>query len=159
MEIKVKLINDGTMPHKAHANDACFDCYANDVVIIPAGKTSIVKLGFALQLPTNFEAQIRPRSGLSSKGILVHFGTVDENYRGEVGAIVTNLNREDFHVGKGDRICQMAIRMTDFPSIFFTKKYSSVEATINEMCTQTITEVEELDDTERGENGFGSSGI
>lgn len=77
MDIKVKLINGGIMPQKQRKRDACFDCYANESVTIKNGEIAKIPLGFALQLPSNFEAQIRPRSGLSCKGILTQLGTVD----------------------------------------------------------------------------------
>lgn len=81
------------------------------------------------------------------------------NYRGEVAAIIYNASGEDFIVNKGDRICQMAIRMTMIPSSLFELRHSSIFSAIEYMCTQNLVEVQELDNTERGENGFGSSGI
>ena len=81
------------------------------------------------------------------------------NYRGEVAAIVYNASGEDFCLSKGGRICQMAIRMIMFPTAFFELRHSSVSDAIEYMCTQNLIEVSELDSTERGENGFGSSGI
>lgn len=169
MDIKVKLINGGIMPQKQRKRDACFDCYANESVFIKNGEIAKIPLGFALQLPENIEAQIRPRSGLSSRGILTQLGTVDENYRGEVAAIVYNASGEDFNVKKGDRICQMAIRMVMFSNQILididnyirddyeNKNYTrSIE---DYLTTQTLIEVSDLDSTERGENGFGSSGI
>lgn len=139
MEIKIKLINNGTMPQKQHEQDACFDCYANEELTIEVGKRAKVPLGFALQLPGNWEAQIRPRSGLSSKGIDNCLGTVDANYRGEVCAIICNNSNTPYEIKKGDRICQMAIRLVMFSP-------------------QTLIEVSELDSSERGVNGFGSTG-
>ena len=159
MDIKVKLINGGTMPQKQRKGDACFDCYANESVFFKNGEIAKIPLGFALQLPSNFEAQIRPRSGLSSRGILTQLGTVDENYRGEVAAIVYNASGEDFCLSKGGRICQMAIRMTMIPASLFELRNASIFSAIEYMCTQNLVEVQELDSTERGENGFGSSGI
>lgn len=160
MDIKVKLINGGIMPQKQREKDACFDCYANESVFIKNGEIAKIPLGFALQLPENIEAQIRPRSVvLSCKGILVQLGVIDANYRGEVAAIVYNVSGEDFCVNKGERICQMAIRMIMFPTAYFELRHSSVSDAIEYMCTQNLIEVSELDSTERGENGFGSSGI
>lgn len=169
MEVKIKLINDGTMPQKQHKGDACFDCYANEDLTIEVGKRAKVPLGFALQLPDNWEAQIRPRSGLSSKGIDSCLGTVDANYRGEVCAIICNNSDTPFEIKRGDRICQMAIRMIMFTQQilididnyirddFENKDYTqSIE---DYLTTQTLIEVSKLDSSERGDNGFGSTGM
>jgi len=118
MKIKIKLINNGTMPQKQHEQDACFDCYANEELTIEVGKRAKVPLGFALQLPDNWEAQIRPRSGLSSKGIDNCIGTWTL-ITGEVCAIICNNSDTPFEIKKGDRICQMAIRMVMFPEKCF----------------------------------------
>lgn len=169
MDIKVKLINGGTMPQKQHEGDACFDCYANEAKIIPNGKVAKIPLGFALQLPENFEAQIRPRSGLSSKGILTQLGTVDSNFRGEVCAIVYNASGADFHVGIGDRICQLAIRMVALNKemlcnihwyIYDRQDEYPSDYSENFLISQNLIEVKELEEnSDRGDKGFGSSGV
>ena len=89
-------------------------------------------------LPEGYEAIIRPRSGLSLKGIDECIGTIDSNYRGEVKACIVNNSEGSFDVRSGDRICQLAIRKTE--DIVFEQ-------------------VENLSETNRGDNGFGSSGI
>lgn len=137
MTVKYELINGGTLPEKKTDGAACADCYANDSVLIPAGKTGIVPLGFRMEIPEGYYAEIRPRSGLTLKGILVQIGTIDSDYRGEVGAITTNLTGEDYLVNEQDRICQIMIKkITDLPA-----ELSS-----------------ELTETERGSKGFGSTG-
>jgi len=111
----------------------------SDVVIRP-GERKLIKTGFAMALPDNYEAQIRPRSGLALKqGITVLNtpGTIDADYRGEVGVILINLGQADFVVSRGDRIAQMII--APFVQAHFE-------------------EAEELSETERGTGGFGSSG-
>jgi dUTP pyrophosphatase len=140
LKVNVKLFDGGVMPKMQRAGDACFDCYAklNEDVTIAIGKREKIPLGFALELPTGYEALIRPRSGLASKGIDNALGTCDENYRGELCAIVINNSDKDFVVHKNDRICQLAIRKT-------------YEIELNE--------VSELSETNRGSDGFGSSGI
>lgn len=138
---KIKLINGGKLPEYKRINDSCQDCYARidcKFITIPKGIRALIPLGFALELPADYEAIIRPRSGLTSKEIDVAIGTIDENYRGEVMANVINNSDEDFVIKNGDRICQLAIRQA--PKVFFEV-------------------VEKLSETNRGEAGFGSSGI
>jgi dUTP pyrophosphatase len=106
--------------------------------IVPAFERKLIPLGFALELQVGYEAIIRPRSGNSKDGIDVCIGTIDINYRGEVMACVCNTLDEDFRIEEGDRICQLAIR---------------------EAPTVAWEVVEELSETERGADGFGSSGI
>lgn len=112
---------------------------AEDVIIEP-GEKVLIKTGFAMALPDNFEAQIRPRSGLALKhGITVlnSPGTIDADYRGEIGVILINHGKEGFRVQRGDRIAQMII------APFVQADFQSVDS---------------LDETERGTGGFGSSG-
>ena len=140
MRVKVKLIEGGKMPEFKTVGAVCADCYARvetPCVLFPYGRT-LVPLGFALGLRPGYEAVIRPRSGLSSKGIDVCIGTIDFDYRGEVKACVINNSSRSFEIADGDRICQIAVRKV--PAVEFES-------------------VETLDDTERGESGFGSTGI
>ncbi len=109
-------------------------------VILQAGESALIKTGFAMALAEGFEAQIRPRSGLALKhGITVLNapGTIDADYRGEVGVILINHSKTAFTISRGERIAQMVIA-------------PFVQATF----TQATT----LSDTERGQGGFGSSG-
>ncbi len=112
---------------------------AEDVTITP-GTHALIKTGFAMALPDNYEAQIRPRSGLALKhGITVLNapGTIDADYRGEVGVILINHGNEPFTVRRGDRIAQMII------APFVQADFQAVDS---------------LSETERGAGGFGSSG-
>jgi len=123
-----------------HAAGADLRAAINEDVVIPAGEHRLIKTGLAMALPDNFEAQIRPRSGLALKhGITVlnSPGTIDADYRGEVGVILINHGKEDFTVSRGERIAQMIIA-------------PFVQA--------NFREVTELTETERGTGGFGSSG-
>ena len=143
MNVKIKIIEGGKMPMFQREGDACADCYARiadniDHISIPAHSRCLVNLGFALELPEGYEAVVRPRSGLSLQKIDVCIGTVDSNYRGEVKACVVNNSNGSFNVKGGDRICQLAIRKTE---------------------TIVFEQVDKLSDSERGDNGFGSSGI
>lgn len=101
----------------------------------------LIPTGISIQLPKGYECQIRPRSGLALKhgiSIVNSPGTIDADYRGEIGVILINLGTEDFVVNDGERICQMVI-----------KQYTHAE----------WISVEALDPTERGEGGFGHTGV
>lgn len=139
MEIKIKLLNNGIVPAYSREGDACLDCYAAEDVFFRYGETKKVRLGFALELPKGYEAQIRPRSGLSLKGVQVQLGTIDSNYRGEVNAIIHYVGSlEPFEIVKGVRIAQMKIEKVEPVS---------------------FVEVTELNESNRGQDGFGSSGM
>ena len=138
MIVKIKLCDNGVLPTYAHIGDACCDCYAAEDLTIAYGEIAKVKLGFCLELPSGYEAQIRPRSGLASKGVIAILGTIDSNYRGEVCVIIQNNSFDDFEIKFGDRICQMKIERVD-PIVFL--------------------QVEELPETNRNDKGFGSSGV
>lgn len=138
MDIKIKVFEGGSLPAYKRDGDACLDCKARINATVEPGKRMRIPLGFALELPPNWEAQIRPRSGLTGDEIDVALGTGDSNYRGELQANVINNSSKPFVVEAGDRICQLAIR--EAPAISFTV-------------------VDELSETNRGVAGFGSSGI
>jgi len=130
------------LPHFASAQAAGADLRAavDGEVVLHPGEYRLIPTGFAMALPAGYEAQVRPRSGLALKhGITVlnSPGTVDADYRGEVGVILINHSDTDFHILRGDRIAQMVIATV--PAVEFVT-------------------VEALDDTERGSGGFGSSG-
>ena len=142
--MKVEIINKSKhqLPSFATALSAGMDLRANldnPIVLQPLERT-LVPTGLFMALPAGYEAQVRPRSGLAiKKGITVlnSPGTIDADYRGEVCVILVNLSNEPFVVNPGERIAQMVVA-----------KYEKVE----------WDEVEVLDDTERGEGGFGSTG-
>ena len=142
MDVKIKLENgcENFCPKKAHPDDAGYDLYSRiDAVLEPLSGMAI-PVGFAMELPAGYEAQIRPRSGLAAKHHITVTnspGTVDANYRGEVKAILYNLGREPFIIQRGDRIAQMVIC-----------KLPEIE----------LVETTELSETDRNTNGFGSSG-
>lgn len=110
-------------------------------VTLKPGERTLIPTGLQMAIPVGFEAQIRPRSGLAIRNGITMLntpGTIDADYRGEVKVIVINHGLEEFTVNHGDRIAQMVIApVTQFP----------------------VKEVKELDETERGEGGFGSTGI
>ena len=142
--MKVKIINRSkhALPEYATEQSAGVDLRANidnPVVIAPLGR-ALIPTGLYMALPEGWEAQVRPRSGLAIKQgvtVLNTPGTIDADYRGEVGVILVNLSGEDFVVQDGDRIAQM---------IF------------NQYGKADFVEVETLDETERGAGGFGHTG-
>jgi dUTP pyrophosphatase len=142
--IKVKIINHSPYPCPAYATplSAGVDLKANleqPVVLQPLGR-ALIPTGLFIALPAGYEAQVRPRSGLALKhGITVlnSPGTVDADYRGELKCILVNLSEEPFTIEPGERIAQMVVA-----------RHEQVE----------WEQVEELDDTQRGAGGFGSTG-
>ena len=169
IKVGFKRLNDNAIiPTKAYPTDSGFDLYASEDVIIEPGETTVVPTGIAVELPPGYEATVRPRSGITAKTKLrVQLGTIDNEYRGEIGVIVDNIAPEDldgmpceyfalsienkplpeyksnfvegtYIIRKGDRIAQLVIQ-----PIPYVKAYE-VEA--------------ELSETERGDGGFGSTG-
>lgn len=146
MEIFIKRMDnakDLPLPELMTKGAAGMDLRANveGEINISKGSIALIPTGIAISLPMGYEAQIRPRSGLALKyGITIVNtpGTVDSDYRGEINIIMINLGKEDFIVKRGDRIAQMVINKIELPK---------------------ITEVDMLDKTPRGEEGFGSTGL
>lgn len=100
---------DAALPHKANPSDACFDLVSPQSAVISAGATLAVDTGLGIQLEEGWEAQIRGRSGLAARGILVHPGTIDHLYRQNLKVLVHNLSGADYQVKPGDRIAQMKL--------------------------------------------------
>ncbi|KQC30565.1 dUTP diphosphatase [Flagellimonas eckloniae] len=143
--MKIKIINTSNhqLPHYETLASAGMDLRANitEPITLKSLERAIVPTGIFIELPVGYEAQVRPRSGLAAKkGITVLNapGTVDADYRGEVGVILTNLSSEDFIIENGERIAQMVIA-----------KHERAE----------WTEVDSLSETDRGTGGFGSTGV
>ncbi|MCX5725594.1 MAG: dUTP diphosphatase [Candidatus Saganbacteria bacterium] len=146
MKIKVKVLPHGKglpLPKYMSEHAAGMDLIAavNPEVIIPPGEWKLVPTGISIALPEGYEAQVRPRSGLALKqgvSILNTPGTVDADYRGEVGVILMNHSKENLIVKRGDRIAQMII---------------------NQIEHAAIEEVDELPGSDRGAGGFGHTGL
>jgi len=144
--IKIKRLANGAgidLPAYATSGAAGMDiCAANDAdIMLEAGQRCAVPTGFAMAIPDGFEAQIRPRSGLALKhGISIANapGTIDSDYRGEIAVIIINLGSAPFTIARGMRIAQMVIAP---------------------VTRGQFTEVAELDDSDRGVGGFGSTGV
>lgn len=129
------------LPAYATQGSAGVDLRASEPCVIPPGGRALVPTGLRIALPEGYEAQVRPRSGLALKHgvtLLNSPGTIDSDYRGEIGVILINLGQEPFSIQPGDRIAQMV--------------FAPVTRGVWD-------EVETLDETERGAGGFGSTGL
>jgi dUTP pyrophosphatase len=138
IDVKFKKLSEDAIPFKySREYDACMDMYANVDTLLKTGETKIIPTGIALEIPVGYEGVVRGRSGLASKGVYVHVGTIDETYRGDVGAVLHNLGDNDLQITKGMRIAQITIKET--------QRVNMIEA-------------DNLSHTDRGTNGYGSSG-
>lgn len=160
-----RLSESAVIPTKAHASDSGFDLVASEDIIIEPGETAVVPTGIAVDLPAGYEAQVRPRSGVTAKTKLrVQLGTIDNGFNGVIGVIVDNISGNEssytsyvyrdvagglidaghvyngiyYEIKRGDRIAQLVIQPLPI-----------VEA----------VEVFDVEETERGEGGFGSTGV
>ncbi|MBW9152181.1 dUTP diphosphatase [Clostridium estertheticum] len=142
LNLKVKKINElAILPQYAHEGDAGLDLFSVEEKIIMPGETVLVHTGIQIELPKDTEAQIRPRSGLALKNsitVLNTPGTIDEGYRGEIGIILINHSKINFRVEKNMKIAQMVIKP---------------------VLKVSIVEADELNSTQRGKGGFGSTGL
>jgi dUTP pyrophosphatase len=142
MKIRLnKLSPDATLPEYAHGpqEDAAMDLRSIAAVVLAPGVPQAVPTGIAIELPSGYEAQVRPRSGLALKHAIIVAnspGTIDPGYRGEIRVILLNAGASDYKIEKGDRIAQLVVA-----------RYEPVE-----------WEEGELNQTVRGAGGFGSSG-
>lgn len=142
--MKVKIINksNNELPAYETSASAGLDLRAfipESITLLPLGR-SLIKTGLFMEIPEGYEAQVRPRSGLALKSgitVLNSPGTIDADYRGEIGVILVNLSQDNFEINTGDRIAQL---------VFAKVKQAKWILT------------EELSETERGEGGFGSTG-
>ena len=143
--IKINVVNRGHHPLPAYATpqSAGMDLRANldEAVVLRPLERRLIPTGLYIALPEGYEAQVRPRSGLALKyglTVLNAPGTIDADYRGEVGVVLVNLSQDDFTVNDGERIAQMVIAR----------------------CEQAeLAVVEQLDETERGAGGYGHTGV
>lgn len=143
--VKIKIVNRGSqqLPAYATPQSAGMDLRANIVepITLQPMERRIIPTGLHIALPEGYEAQVRPRSGLALKhGITVlnSPGTIDADYRGELGVLLINLSTEPFVIEAGERIAQMVIARHEQGEFYL---------------------VEELDETERGEGGYGHTGV
>ena len=145
MKLRIKRLegNNLELPKYKTEGSAGMDltaCIDENIILKPLER-KLIKTGIAIALPNNYEEQVRPRSGLALKNgisVLNTPGTIDADYRGEIGVILINLSNEDFVVERGMRIAQLVI---------------------SPIVQAELVEVEELDETLRGQGGFGSTGV
>ena len=142
--VKIKIVNksNNDIPKYSTVHSAGMDlrAFLSDDIELKPLERAFIPTGLHIELPEGYEAQIRPRSGLAVKhgiSIVNSPGTIDADYRGEIKIILINLSNEDFVIKNGERICQMVIQ-----------KYEKAE----------LIEVENLNNSERGEGGFGHTG-
>ncbi len=138
MELKVKKIHkDAKLPSYGHVGDAGLDLFSVMDCVLKGGEARAIATGIQVAIPEGYVGLIWDKSGISLKNIHRLAGVVDSGYRGEIKIVMTNLSAEAFTIEKGMKIAQMLIQPV-----------SKVK----------VVDAEELDDTSRGENGFGSTG-
>jgi dUTP pyrophosphatase len=140
MTLKIKkLTKEAITPRYAHPGDAGMDLFSNEEAVIRPHERKLISTGLAMAIPEGFVGLIWDRSGIASKhGLKTMAGVVDSNYRGEVKILMHNLSPEEFKVEKGMRIAQMLVQP---------------------IAVKGIQEVDDLEETNRGDSGFGSTGI
>jgi dUTP pyrophosphatase len=130
-----KLYVNAKLPTYAHKNDACADIFCLNDVIIPGNSTKIAQTGIIARIPNRFELQIRPKSGLAKSGLFAIFGTIDQDYTGEIQVIIYNSRNGVLRFRSGEKIAQVSMQLV-----------------------YRIPGVELAQDKHRSNNGFGSSG-
>ncbi len=142
--MNIKIVNKSTNPvpeyGTEHAAGMDLRAFLKDPIILKPLERNLIPTGLFIEIPVGFEAQIRPRSGLAlKKGLTVLNtpGTIDADYRGEIGIILINLSNEDVKIENGERICQMVIAKHE---------------------KSNLIEVNQISQTNRGDGGFGSTG-
>lgn len=135
--VNIRLAEGAVLPARKTDGAVGYDLCALYDCDMLAGQTHRIDTGVSLELPEGWEAQVRPRSSLSAGGIIAPVGTIDHDYRGDIGVVLHNASRFSFHVKRGDRIAQLVFAKVELP---------------------VLVEASELAPTERGSGGFGSTG-
>lgn len=137
MKVKVMLDSGATMPRKAHRSDAGYDICSRDEKVIPAGCSAVFDTGVHVAIPEGYVGFLKSKSGLNVKHGIVSEGVIDAGYTGSVRVKLYNHSDDFYHVYSGDKISQIVfLRCEDFE----------------------LVQADSLEETERGNNGFGSSG-
>lgn len=140
MKIKIQRVEKGAViPEYAHDGDAGFDLITPYTIYLTPGVVTLIETGIKMEIPKGYEVQIRSKSGLALKDIIVvnSPGTIDSNYRGEIGVILKNNGQYIYKLEKGNKIAQAVLKKVE---------------------TAQIVEVKKLNETVRGEGGYGSTG-
>ena len=138
MTLEIKLSEGAKAPYRASREAAGYDLYSNEKLIINPHERKLVDTGFSMRIPEGCYGRIAPRSGLAvKKSVDIGAGVIDRDYRGPVKILIINNGRESFHIQKYDRIAQLILEKNIITDIEI---------------------VEELEETERGHGGFGSTG-
>ncbi|MBK5452412.1 deoxyuridine 5'-triphosphate nucleotidohydrolase [Bacillus sp. TH22] len=167
LRVKIKRLKDVELPKYAKPGDSGFNLVAAEDVVIKPGETKVIPTGLAFEIPPGFEMQIRPRSGMSRKTKLrVVLGTIDSGYRGEVGVIADNVSMVEYasqtrllkgaFVGDNDF---NVTKVTKYEVIKISKGERIAQGVIAPVETANFVEVDELSVSQRGKNGFGSTGV
>lgn len=136
---QVKLnYEDAQAPTRGSDEAAGYDLYSYESETVVPKQIKLIDTGISIRVPEGTYGRIAPRSSVSKKGILINAGVIDRDYRGPVKVMVHNLSNNDYVINKNDRIAQLILEQIKTPPVEL---------------------VEELDDTERGEGGFGSTGV
>lgn len=134
-----KLVPDAKLPLRAHADDAGLDLFSAETYTVAPGERIQAKTGIAMAIPTGYAGLIWDKSGVAAKGgIKTMGGVIDAAYRGEIQVILTNLSNVPYTIEKGAKIAQLLVQPVELPS---------------------MVEVDTLEETARGEGGFGSTGL
>ena len=136
--MKIKLLDPECKPAKKYSYDAGWDLRARESCIICPGETVKIGAGIAVEIPRGYVGDIRPRSSISAKGLILPIGTVDCGYTGEIGIILINTGNNAQKIERGERIAQLIVTPCLLPN---------------------LETVEELPESERGSDGFGSTGV
>lgn len=140
MKLKVKKVHvDAKIPHFSIKGDAAMELYSVKDLVVKPGEIVSCETGIAMAIPDGYVGLIWDKSGIAVKGgVKTMGGVIDSNFRGQIGVIMTNLNSKDYKIKKGDKVAQILIQKIECPM---------------------IEEVEELDDTDRGDGRYGSTGM
>ncbi|PGK10559.1 deoxyuridine 5'-triphosphate nucleotidohydrolase [Bacillus cereus] len=164
LRVKIKRVKDVELPKYAKPGDSGFDLVAAEDIIIEPAETQIVPTGLSFEIPSGYELQVRPRSGISFQTeLLVILGTVDSSYRGEVGVIVKNLMPFINMTADGLRTIDDEFKETpeewEAGTYIIRKGDRIAQGVIAPVETTNFVEVDKLSESDRGTGGFGSTGV
>jgi dUTP pyrophosphatase len=134
----VKYDSSAALPRRAHSEDAGWDLSSVENLVIPDGAWSLVDTGLGISVPPGTYGRVAPRSGMSMRGIMVNAGVIDRSYTGRVKVLLHNLSPDPITISKGDRIAQLILERISSSAV--------------------LMEVEALEESDRGDGGFGSTG-